>query len=77
MISNEIKRVIKEEKNVIVVSEINYNNKEYVKTIKMLEKEIEYIYYEIQGKEIKKVESQETIEYFRKKYEINEGGIIY
>lgn len=75
--NDEIKQKLQQEKQATFVGEINYKGKDYIKTIKILEKGIEYIYYEIQNKEIKEIEDEEIIAYLKKNYERNERGIYY
>ncbi|MBQ2835981.1 MAG: hypothetical protein IJE68_04025 [Clostridia bacterium] len=77
MISDEIKQKLIQEKNVEFVDEINYKNKKYIKTVRLLKKGIDYIYYEIEEGKIREVENQELIAYFKKNYEVNEGSTYY
>ena len=77
MISDVIKQKLIQEKNVDFVEEINYNKKKYIKTVRLLKKGIDYIYYEIEDGKIREVENQELIAYFKKNYEVNEGSIYY
>lgn len=59
----------------ILVDEISYKGKEYLKVIKILDVGIEYIYYEIHGEEIRKVDDENVISYFKKMYEIHQNKI--
>lgn len=55
MITNELKEKIEKENKVTFVSEIDYDDKKYIKTIKQVKNGIEYIYYELQADKIKEV----------------------
>lgn len=77
MISDEIKRKLEKEKKVAFVSEINYLNKTYAKTIKQAKNGIEYIYFEIYNNEIKEILDEDLITYFKDNYEIKTTNIIY
>ena len=77
MISDEMKQKLIQEKNVDFVEEINYNKKKYIKTVRLLKKGIDFIYYEIEDEEIREIENEELIAYFKKNYEVNEGSIYY
>lgn len=77
MISDEIKQKLIQEKNVEFVDEINYKNKKYIKTVRLLKKGIDYIYYEIEEGKIREIKNQELMAYFKKNYEVNEGSIYY
>jgi len=68
---------LEKEKKVSYVSAINYNQKQYVKTIKSVKNGIEYIYYEIRNGEIIEVDDEKIIEYFRKNYELKVSNILY
>ena len=64
-------------KNVEFINEIEYNNKQYIKTMKMQKNKMKYIYYEINGNEIKEVEDIKILDYFKNVYEIHSSDIIY
>lgn len=38
---------------------------------------MEYIYYEIENEEIKSIEDEDLIQYFKQNYEIKNSNIIY
>lgn len=71
-----LKQKLKEEKNVILIREIEYNQKNYVMTIKTLNFGIEYIYYEIENENIKDVVDKDILNYFKERYEIHED-VVY
>lgn len=73
---DEILKHLKDKK-VEYVSEIEYNNNQYVKTIKIQKKQPKIIYYEIKKNEIKEVEDIQLLEYFKAIYEIQPSDIIY
>lgn len=71
-----LKQKLKEEKNVILIREIEYKQKNYVMTIKTLNFGIEYIYYEIENENIKDVVDKDILNYFKERYEIHED-VVY
>lgn len=75
--NDEIEEKLKKEKNVSFVNKIVYNNKNYLKAIKMMKSGIEYIYYEVENGEIKEVGDKKLLTYFKENYEINEGSIYH
>lgn len=77
MITNELKEKIEKENKVTFVSEIDYDDKKYIKTIKQVKNGIEYIYYELQADKIKEVSNEELIKYFKCNYETRNTSIIY
>ncbi len=77
MITNELKEKIEKENKVTFVSEIDYDDKKYIKTIKQVKNGIEYIYYELQADKIKEVSNEELIKYFKYNYETRNTSIIY
>lgn len=77
MVTNEIKQKLKQEKNVSFINEIRYNQNTYVKTIRLVQNGIEYVYYEIKDKDIIEIDNTEILMHFKENYEINEGSIHY
>lgn len=77
MVTDELKEKIEKENKVTFVSEIDYDNKKYIKTIKQVKNGIEYIYYELQANEIREVLDEELITYFKYNYETSNTNIIY
>ncbi|MCI8621541.1 MAG: hypothetical protein HFJ50_07570 [Clostridia bacterium] len=55
--SDEEKKKFEKAENVLYICEILERGKKYVKTMRRLEKGIEYIYYEIQGEKREKRKS--------------------
>lgn len=77
MTNDEIKSKIEANKKVVIVSEIEYKGKKYVKTVKYLKKEIKYIYYKIEENNVLEVQDEHLLSYFKQKYECNPSDIIY
>lgn len=77
MNNNEINKKLEKDKKVTLVSEIKYRGKKYVKTIKSTRNGIEYLYYEIDNNEIKDIEDEMLVSYFKEKYEHKPTNIIY
>ena len=68
---------MKKEKNIEFISEIEYNNKKYVKAVILEKQKAKYVYYEITDDGCKEVEDTEILEYFKTNYEITPSKIIY
>ena len=68
---------MKENKNIKFIREIEYNDKKYIKALKLEKKKVEYIYFEKIGEELKKIEDKVLLEYLKTNYEIKPSKIIY
>ena len=77
MTNDEIKEELEKNKKMIIVSEIEYEGKKYIKTIKNSKKEIKYIYYEIKGDKLMEVKDEQLLSYFKQNYECEQSNIIY
>lgn len=77
MTNDEIKSKIEANKKVVIVSEIEYEGKKYIKTIKNSIKEIKYIYYKIEENNVLEVQDEQLLSYFKQKYECKPSNIIY
>lgn len=77
MTNDEIKEELEKNKKMIIVSEIEYEGKKYIKTIKNSKKEIKYIYYEIKGDKLMEVKDEQLLSYFKQNYECEPSNIIY
>lgn len=76
MDNDEILKFLKNKK-IEFVSEIEHNNKQYIKTIKMQKHKPKFIYYEIDENNIKEVEDIQLLDYFKTMYEVQPSDIIY
>lgn len=65
------------EKNARLIDEIEFNNKKYVKALKINKEDIEYKYYELLENNLKDVEDEITLKYLKELNEANYGDIIY
>ena len=77
MANDKIKEELEKNKKVIIVSEIEYEGKTYIKTIKNSKKEIKYIYYEIKQDEVLEIKDEQLLLYFKQNYECTPSNIIY
>ncbi len=77
MNKKEIEEKLKKESNAILLLEIEYNNKKYIKVMLNDGSEFEYRYYEVLDEAIKPVEDNNILEYLKQVYEIQENNIIY
>jgi hypothetical protein len=77
MDNKHTKELLQKQYNATFVSNINYNNKNYIKALKNSKNSIEYLYYEIDEDTIKEVTNKNLNEYFKKIYESPFGNIIY
>lgn len=77
MTNDEIKEELEKNKKMIIVSEIEYEEKKYIKTIKNSKKEIKYIYYEIKEDKLMEVKDEQLLLYFKQNYECEPSNIIY
>lgn len=73
----ELKEKLSKEKDAEYISEIEHNEKTYVKALKSGKDGISYIYYEIVDDTLKEIEDQQLLSYFKEKYEIKPSKIIY
>ena len=64
-------------KKEIFISMIEYNGKTYAKTLKQLNEEIEYVYYEIINDEIKEIQDNNILAYLQDNYNIKPTNIVY
>lgn len=71
---DELKNKLQNENNVALIKEFIYNNKNYVIA---LDEKNNYIYFEIENENIKKVTDNAIISYFKEKYETENSTIIY
>ena len=76
MDKDEILKYLKNKK-LEFVSVIEYNNKQYIKTIKAQKNKPKFIYYEINENKIKEVEDIKLLDYFKIMYETQPSDIIY
>lgn len=76
MNKDEILKYLKNKK-VEFVSEFEYKNKQYIKTLKIQKNKLKFIYYEINENNIKEVEDIELLNYFKIMYEVQPSDIIY
>lgn len=76
MDKDEILKHLKNKKGEFV-SEIEYNNKQYIKTVKIQKNKPKIIYYEISENNIKEVEDIKVLDYFKAMYEIQPTDTIY
>ena len=77
MTKEELKKVLAKEKNAEFIMNIEYNEKQYVKAVKISKKEISNIYYEIENNQIKEITDEKTLTYLKKNYELKPNNIIY
>lgn len=77
MANDEIKKELEKNRKVIIVNEIEYEGKKYIKTIKNSKREIKYIYYEIKQDEALEVIDEQLLLYFKQNYECTPSNIIY
>lgn len=77
MTNDRIKEESEKNRKVIIISDIEYKGKTYIKTIKNSKKEIEYIYYVIERDQIMEVQDEQILLYFKQNYECEPSNIIY
>jgi uncharacterized radical SAM superfamily protein len=77
MEKNHLKELLEKQYKVTYISNINYDNKTYVKTLKNSKNKIEYLYYEIDNDTIKEINDNDLIDYFKTIYEYPSSDIIY
>lgn len=77
MTNDELKKRLLQEKKAEFIMEIEYNEKKYVKAVKISKKEISNIYYEIENNQIKEITDEKILTYFKKNYELKPNNIIY
>ena len=77
MTNDELKKRLLQEKKAEFVMEIEYNEKKYVKAVKISKKEISNIYYEIENNQIKEITDEKILTYLKKNYELKPNNIIY
>ena len=77
MTNDELKKRLLQEKKAEFVMEIEYNEKKYVKAVKISKKEISNIYYEIENNQIKEITDEKILAYLKKNYELKPNNIIY
>jgi uncharacterized radical SAM superfamily protein len=77
MEKNHLKELLEKQYKVTYISNINYDNKTYVKTLKNSKNKIEYLYYEIDNDTIKEINDNYLIDYFKTIYEYPSSDIIY
>ncbi|MCI8392477.1 MAG: hypothetical protein HFJ24_02525 [Clostridia bacterium] len=74
---NLTKEKLEKTKKVIYVTEIMYLGKSYAQTMKIKKDGIEYVYYDIDGEDIKEIQDEAIIEHFKEKFEGHNTDIIY
>ncbi len=74
---NLTKEKLEKTKKVIYVTEIMYLGKSYAQTMKIKKDGIEYVYYEIDGENIKDIQDEGIIKHFKEKFETTNNNIIY
>jgi hypothetical protein len=72
-----IKELLEKQYKVTFISNINYNNKNYIKALKNSKNKIEYLYYEIDNDIIKEIKDEKLLKYFKTIYENPSGAIVY
>lgn len=77
MTNDELKKRLLQEKKAEFIMEIEYNEKKYVKAVKISKKEISNIYYEIENNQIKEITDDKILNYLKKHYELKPNNIIY
>lgn len=77
MNQKELQEKLSREKNAEYISEFNYQGRVYVKALKESKKVIEYVYYKIEKNEIKEIEDNQLLSYFKEQYELKPSKIIY
>lgn len=77
MTNDELKKRLLQEKKAEFIMEIEYNEKKYIKAVKISKKEISNIYYEIENNQIKEITDEKILTYLKKNYELKPNNIIY
>lgn len=77
MDKNTIKKRLKQESQVAYVTKINHDGEEYIKAIKNEKDEIYFVYFKINGDDIKSVTDIELIDYFNKTFGGEAKSILY
>ena len=77
MTKEKLKTKLLREKKAELVTEIDYNGKKYVKTLKIKSKKILNIYYEIENNQMKEITDEKILAYLKKNYELKPNNIIY
>ena len=77
MTEEELKKRLLKEKKAEFVIEIEYNEKKYVKAVRIKRKEILNMYYEIENNQIKEIANEKILNYLKQNYELEPNNIIY
>jgi len=76
MNTEELKKLLKEKKNALLIKTFEYNKKTYIMAFKVVNDIMQYCYYEFNNNDIYDVNDFKLIESFRELQEINEE-VIY
>lgn len=74
---NLTKEKLEKTKKVIYVSEMTYLGKNYAQAMKLKKDGVEYLYYEIDGENIKDIQDEAIIKYFKERFETKNNNIVY
>ena len=77
MSREEIKEKLLSEKNARLILVFNYKDRQYAKTIKVDNDEINTVYFEIEEDMVREVLDEKTLLYFKDKYEIEKNNKIF
>ena len=77
MTREDLKKRLLQEKKAEFIMEIEYNEKKYVKAVKVKSKEILSLYYEIENNQIKEIIDEKILNYLKQYYDSKPNNIIY
>lgn len=76
MLDKNKEKELEEKYDILIVSEIEYYEKTYIKTIKTLDKGFNYIYYELKDNQIIELKDENILLFFKVAYELEPSNII-
>ena len=73
----ELKRKLLKEKKAEFIAEIEYDNKIYVKAVRVIKNDVINVYYEIKNEQIKEITDEEVLKCLKDQYELKPNNIMY
>jgi hypothetical protein len=77
MVTKELEEKLKLEYNAELINEIDYDNKKYIRAVKVSSNCINYIFFELYANNLKEVTDTKLLKVFNNLYESENKDIIY